>query len=105
MEWPHPRQVAFLVLGMCHSSMSKMLSPPQSSQCHSNRVQPEGIAGFCGVEMLGFLCAMNLAPFVAAQRAFRRWHWAAAYFLRDCGSAGLGIVSLLAMPSTALNAA
>lgn len=38
----------------------------------------------------------------SSKRSLRRWHWVAAYFLRDCGSDWLGIVSLLAMPSTAL---
>jgi hypothetical protein len=47
--------------------MSKMLSPPQLSQCHLNRAQPGGIAGLCVVTMLGFLCDMNLIPFVVPQ--------------------------------------
>jgi hypothetical protein len=51
----HPRQEAFLALGTFHSSMSKMLSPPQLSQCHSNRAQPEVIAGLC----VGCVCAIK----------------------------------------------
>jgi hypothetical protein len=42
---------AFCALGTFSSSMSKTLSPPQLSQCQSNRLQAERITGFGPVTM------------------------------------------------------
>jgi hypothetical protein len=56
---------------MCHSSMSKILSPPQLSQCHSNRVQPEGMAGLRVVTMLG---SMILAYFFTGLSERLAWN-------------------------------
>ena len=78
---------------MFHSSMSKILSPPQLSQCHSNRVQPEGIAGLRVVTVPGFLCDINLIPFAVPQNE-------SSTKISDARSLCMGLIALVIIAST-----